>query len=52
MASSKILATLEGNPGAGVTIHRVTKSTAADTLTVYLTGPAANACKVAWFVIG
>ena len=52
VASSKILATLEGNPGAGVTIHRVTKSTAADTLTVYLTGPAANACKVAWFVIG
>ena len=51
-SSSKILCTLEGNPGPGVTIHRVVKNTADDYFTIYLTAAAANNVKVAWFLIG
>ena len=52
IGSSKILCTLEGNPGAGVTIHRVVKSTADDYFTIYLTAATTNNVKVAWFLIG
>lgn len=52
VSSSKILVTIEGNPGAGVTLHRVAKSTSADTFTVYLTGAASSDVKVGYLVIG
>jgi hypothetical protein len=44
--------TLHGNPGGNTALQRVTKDVANDTFTVFLTAPAANACKFSWLVIG
>ncbi len=47
----KVLATVMGNPGGSVVLKRVIVDAAADTFTIVLTGPAANATDVAWFVL-
>ena len=49
--SSKVLATLMGNPGGTVALRRVAVQDAADTFTIFLSGAAANSVKVAWFVM-
>jgi hypothetical protein len=48
---SKVLATVMGNPGGSIVLKRVIVDAAADTFTIALTGSAANATDVAWFVL-
>lgn len=48
---SKVLITLNGNPGAGVTLHRVLINGTTDTFTVFLTEPAAADTRFCWFVL-
>jgi len=50
-ATSKVLATVMGNPGGTIVLKRVIVDAAADTFTIVLTGNAANATDVAWFVL-
>ena len=50
-ASSKVLATVMGNPGGSIVLKRVVVDAAADTFTIVLTGAAANSVPVAWFVL-
>ena len=48
---SKVLATLQSDPGGNTAVHRVERDPVTDTVTVHLTNPAAKECEVAWFVI-
>ncbi|HEV8554891.1 MAG TPA: hypothetical protein VGR06_00650 [Actinophytocola sp.] len=48
---SKVLITLNGNPGAGITLHRVLINGTTDIFTVFLTGPATVDTRFCWFVI-
>lgn len=50
-SQSKVLATVMGNPGGTVVLKRVIVDAAADTFTIVLTGNAANATDVCWFVL-
>lgn len=50
-ANTKILATLQGNAGAGVTVERILRDTAANNFTIRLTANASSAVKVAWFLL-
>jgi hypothetical protein len=49
--ASKVLATVMGNPGGTVVLKRVIVDAGADTFTIVLSGSAANATEVAWFVL-
>jgi len=51
-ANTKILATLQQNAGAGVTVERVYRDAAANKFNIVLTANASSAVKVGWFVIG
>ena len=48
---SKVLATLQSDPGGNTAVHRVERDPVTDTVTVHLNSPAAKECEVAWFVI-
>lgn len=49
--SSRILCTLQSNPGGATTVQRVIRNATADVFTIVLTAPATAASRVAWFVI-
>ncbi len=49
--NSKVLATLQSDPGGSTLIQRVDRDPGAGTFTVHLSTPAPKACEVAWFVI-
>lgn len=51
-AGSRVLATLQGDPGNAATVQRVAVNAAADTFTVYLTAKPSTSVPVAWFIIG
>ena len=48
---SKVLATLQSEPGGDAVIRLVVRDVAHDTFTVQLTEPTPIGCSVAWFVI-
>jgi hypothetical protein len=48
--SSMVIATINGDPGNGVTVYRV--SIDGDSFTIHLTGNAASAASIAWLVLG
>jgi hypothetical protein len=50
-SGSSVLATLNGNPGAGVSIHRVSINTTSNQFTIFLTANSASTISVAWFVL-
>jgi hypothetical protein len=50
-SSSKVLATLMGNPGGSAVVQRVAVDTIANSFRVYLTANAANKTKFAWLVL-
>jgi hypothetical protein len=50
-ALSKVLATLQSNPGGTTAIQRVARNTTANTFTIWLTASATANTTVAWFVI-
>jgi len=50
-AASRIICTLESNPGGTTTVQRVSKNTSADVFTIILTAKATVATKVGWFLI-
>ena len=49
---SRVLCTLQGDPGGAVTVQRVVVDAAADRFTIWLTAKATKSVKAAWFVIG
>jgi hypothetical protein len=49
--SSKVLTTLQTNPGGTTTIQRIARNTVANTFTIWLTANAAANTIVAWFLI-
>jgi hypothetical protein len=49
---SKVLAVLQGDPGAATVLHHVSRDVGNDRFTVHLTASAVAATPVAWFVIG
>jgi hypothetical protein len=49
--TTKVLATLQSNPGGTTAIQRVQKSTTTDRFTIYLTANATGNTSVAWFLI-
>ncbi|HEV8516218.1 MAG TPA: hypothetical protein VGQ47_01105 [Candidatus Limnocylindrales bacterium] len=50
-AISKILTTLQGNPGGSTVIQRVSVDTTANTFRIYLTANSVANVKVSWFVM-
>lgn len=50
--TSRVLATLQGDPGNAATVQRVAVNATADTFTITLTGKPARSVAVAWFIIG
>lgn len=50
-STTKILATLMGNPGGTTAVQRVAVNTTANTFTIYLTAKATANVKVAWLVL-
>jgi hypothetical protein len=50
-ATTKVLATLQGNAGGRTTVHRVAVDAATDTFTVYLTANATRSVRIAWLVL-
>jgi hypothetical protein len=50
-SQSKVLVTLNGNPGTGISMHRVGINGTTDQFTVFLTGNATADAKFSWFVI-
>jgi hypothetical protein len=48
---SKLIVTLNGNPGTGITLWRAVINGSTDTFTVFLTGPAAADTRFCWFVL-
>ena len=51
-ATSAVVATLQGSAGGSTTVARCVVNAATDTFTIYLTGSATTAVKVAWHVFG
>ncbi|HEV8516754.1 MAG TPA: hypothetical protein VGQ47_03820 [Candidatus Limnocylindrales bacterium] len=51
-SGSKVLAVLQGNPGAGILFRFVRRDSVNDRFTIYLSGNATANTPVAWFVIG
>jgi hypothetical protein len=52
LATSAVVATLQGSAGGTTNVHRVQVDATADTFIIFLTGNAANDVKVAWHVFG
>lgn len=52
VATSAVVATLQGNPAGTTTVKSVAMNTTANTFRIYLTGNAAADTKVAWHVFG
>ena len=52
VATSRILCTLEGDPGGATTLQRVAKDIVANTFQVFLTADSIRNVRIAWFVIG
>jgi hypothetical protein len=50
-SASKMLCTLQSNPGGGTSLQRVAKHATTDLFTIVLTADATATTKVAWFVI-
>jgi len=51
-STSAVLATINGNPGGTIAVRRVTVNLTANTFTVYLTGTATAAARIAWLIVG
>jgi hypothetical protein len=52
VATSAVVATLNGDAGGSTAVKRVAINTTANTFTIYLTGNAATTVKAAWIVLG
>jgi hypothetical protein len=50
-ATTKILVTLQGDPGGSTVIQRVAINATANTFTIYLTANSVRAVRISWFVI-
>ena len=50
-SASKILCTLQSDPGDGTSLQRVAKNATTDLFTIVLTADATAPTRVAWFVI-
>jgi hypothetical protein len=51
-AATKVLTTLQSSAGGTTVVHRISRNTAANSFTIYLTKTATQRCYVAWLLIG